>query len=84
MLDACHQICNVPIRILLVVNIIRIHRPTTDKRTDYVGNIIYKNSSLRCLLLDGGYVAYFKTDKGVRNRVKTGGFGYVSKGIVRE
>lgn len=33
-----------------------IHKSSTDKRTDYVGNIIYENSSLKRILVDGGYI----------------------------
>lgn len=33
--------------------------------------------------IEGGYVTYFTVDIGQENRVKSGGFGYVSKGIVR-
>ncbi|MDE6821086.1 hypothetical protein [Bacteroides acidifaciens] len=33
--------------------------------------------------IEGGSVAYFKTDKGVKNQVKVGGFEYARKGIVR-
>ena len=29
---------------------------STEKRTDYVGNMIYKNGSLKRILVDGGYI----------------------------
>ena len=33
-----------------------IHRSSTEKRTDYVGNMIYENGSLKRILVDGGYI----------------------------
>lgn len=33
-----------------------IHKSTTEKRTDYVGNMIYENGSLKRILVDGGYI----------------------------
>ena len=33
-----------------------IHRSSTEKRTDYVGNMIYENGSLKHILVDGGYI----------------------------
>lgn len=33
-----------------------IHRSSTVKRTDYVGNMIYENGSLKRILIDGGYI----------------------------
>ena len=33
-----------------------IHRSSTEKRTDYVGKMVYENSSLKCILVDGGYI----------------------------
>ncbi|MGI6814744.1 RHS repeat domain-containing protein [Bacteroides sp. KG123] len=33
-----------------------IHRSTSEKRTDYVGNLIYENGSLKRILFDGGYI----------------------------
>lgn len=56
MLDGCHRKCNVPIRILLVVNIICIYRSSIEKRTDYISNMIYKSGSLKRILVDGGYL----------------------------
>ena len=33
-----------------------IHKSSTKKRTDYVGNMIYENGSLKRILVDGGYI----------------------------
>ena len=33
-----------------------IHKSSTDNRTDYVGNMIYENGSLKRILVDGGYI----------------------------
>lgn len=33
-----------------------IHKSTTEKRTDYIGNMIYENGSLKRILVDGGYI----------------------------
>ena len=33
-----------------------IHKSSTEKRTDYVGNMIYENGSLKRILVDGGYI----------------------------
>ncbi|MCM1723375.1 RHS repeat-associated core domain-containing protein, partial [Bacteroides ovatus] len=33
-----------------------IHKSSTEKRTDYVGNLIYENGSLKRILVDGGYI----------------------------
>lgn len=33
-----------------------IHESTTEKRTDYVGNMIYENGSLKRILVEGGYI----------------------------
>ena len=33
-----------------------IHKASTENRTDYVGNMIYENSSLMRILIDGGYI----------------------------
>lgn len=33
-----------------------IHKSSIEKRTDYVGSIIYENSSLKRILVDGGYI----------------------------
>ncbi|GAE82768.1 DUF6443 domain-containing protein [Bacteroides reticulotermitis] len=33
-----------------------IHRSSTEKRTDYVGNMIYENGFLKRILVDGGYI----------------------------
>lgn len=33
-----------------------IHKQSTEKRTDYVSNMIYENGSLKRILVDGGYV----------------------------
>lgn len=33
-----------------------IHRTSTEKRTDYVGNMIYENASLKRILIDRGYI----------------------------
>ena len=33
-----------------------VHKSSTDKRTDYVGNMIYENGSLKRILVDGGYI----------------------------
>ncbi|MFV0586715.1 DUF6443 domain-containing protein [Bacteroides reticulotermitis] len=33
-----------------------IHRSSTEKRTDYIGNMIYENGSLKRILVDGGYI----------------------------
>lgn len=33
-----------------------IHQSSTQKRTDYVGNMIYENGSLKRILVDGGYI----------------------------
>lgn len=33
-----------------------IHKSSTEKRTGYVGNIIYENGPLKRLLVDDGYI----------------------------
>lgn len=33
-----------------------IHKSSIEKRTDYVGNMIYENGSLKRILVDGGYI----------------------------
>ena len=33
-----------------------IHKSSTEKRTDYVGNMIYEKGSLKRILVDGGYI----------------------------
>ena len=33
-----------------------IHKSSTEKRTDYVGNMIYENGSLKRILVEGGYI----------------------------
>lgn len=33
-----------------------IHKSSTEKRTDYIGSLIYENGSLKRILVDGGYI----------------------------
>lgn len=63
-----------------------IYRLSNEIDADYVGNMIYENSSLKRVSVDGSYVEndYFQDHLG-NNRVvvKSGKLGYVRKGVVR-
>lgn len=59
-----------------------IHKSSTEKRTDYVGNMIYENGSLKRVLVNGGYIEngvyhfYFQDHLG-NNRVVANADGTV-------
>ncbi|MDR0825278.1 MAG: RHS repeat-associated core domain-containing protein [Prevotella sp.] len=55
---------------------------TMNKTTDYVGNIIYENNSLKRILVDGGYIEngiyyYYLTDHLGNNRIVVNASGTV-------